>query len=462
MTAVFVFSYDTPISVARVIEHKLPFDKMDIYEREFSTHLPVIVIQTNVNELYNRETPPGAVIWFFDGETENRLTDVPTKVFELARVRYRGYSSLQLFPKKQFWLSLYSFNTPSFEPFKYGFSRFEPASRWVLHSPYVDKSLIRNWFAYEIAATVHDWQPRGMPVQLFLQDGEYGMIEYQGVYLLCESITVGESRLDLGDFRLSYSETIDFEGGGYVVQLDRDRYDYFTLTIGGDNIHIRYSHPSSSDMTARQDAQLRSEIEFFFKLITNYDNVPVDDWDYQNYIDVQAFIDYFLVAEMLGNVDTGVSSTFIHRPIGGKFVMGPQWDFDITMGNYDYSMPYYDSFIVLRRQMISSLLNDPSFAVALIDRWAELRSTIWSDNELFGLFDTMVEYMVEPAAQNAERWPDMYDGLTHELWPEESWEEITERTRIWLENRLCWLDRNIPRLINESPEEIYDNYQFPE
>jgi len=458
-TAVIAFSHDSVIGDARDITHELPQDKMDTYELEFSTHLPIIVVQTNVSELLNRTAPPAAVIWLFDSETENRLTDTPTEVFDMATALYRGHTSLS-FPKKPLRLRLYTINA-SIKPLDYGFLGFAPASEWVLHSPYADKSLMRNWFSYELAATVLDWQPQGKPVQLFKQDGESGMIEYQGVYLLCESITVGESRLNLEEFRLNESETIDFEGGGYVFQLDRARNNYFTLPNG---FNIRYSHPTPNNMTTRQDAQLRREVEFYLDLLTRsgvFEYTAVEDWDYQRYIDVGSFIDYYLVAELIGNVDAGLLSTFMHRQVGGKLVMGPVWDCDLSMGNFSHGNPHYYSLSSITHYSIVRLFDDKSFARGFSDRWMELRKTIWSDESVFTMFDAMVEYLSEPAIQNAERWPEKYDGVT-EIWPNpapytQSWEEEIERTRLWLENRVRWLDGNIQRLIYESPNDLSVN-----
>jgi hypothetical protein len=459
MTVVLIFFYNSAIGDTRDRKHELPLDKMNIYEQEFSTHLPIIVIRTDFSELYNRYAPPGATIWLFDNETENRLTDTPTEVFELATARYRGHSSM-FFPKKPFRLRLYSLDTSFIEPLNHGFFGLAPASEWVLHSPYTDKSLIRNWFSYELAARVFNWQPRGKPVQLFLQNNESGMINYQGVYLLCESITTGESRLDIGEFSLTESETIDFEGGGYVFQIDRATYNHFMLPNGR---AIRYSYPTPSNMTMRQDAQLRREVEFIYDLLTQsgeFANVAAEDWDYRSYIDIGSYIDYFLVAEMVGSLDSGDFSTYMYRAAGGLMTMGPLWDCDLSMGNFYYSLPQYDVFVVFRGSIISSLFSDSSFATMLIDRWAELRSTIFSDDEIFSLFNAMVDYISEAAVQNAERWPEKYDGVTY-VWPNpepftQSWEEEIERTRLWLENRLLWLDRNIHRLNDERPKDIDD------
>ena len=138
--------------------------------------------------------------------------------------------------------------------------------------------------------------------------------------------------------------------------------------------------------------------------------------------------------------------------------MGPIWDSDLSMGNFSHGNPHFSSLNSISHYGFVRLLEDKSFALGFIERWAELRNTIWSDYELFALFDAMVDYMSEAAVQNAERWPEKYDGETH-IWPNpypytQSWEEEIERTRLWLENRVRWFDENLHRLLHESPEEI--------
>ena len=456
--AVSLFSFDSSIGSALLPQNDFPYEKMDLYAQEFSSHLPILVMQTDIPELHNRENPPLTVMWLFDSGGENRLTDAPTEVFHSVTANYRGFSSLS-FPKKSYKINLYD-NINFYKPLDYSFFGLGESSEWVLRTPYADKSLLRDWFCYEVAATVLYWQPRGKPVQVFIQDGETGMITYEGVYFFCEYITVEESRLDLGQFTLSSSERIDVNGGGYLYQRDRER-EYGNVLPVQTDIAYRLMHPISSSMSSREEASFKDEVIFYHEFLTKtgkYAGIPDDEWDYWNYIDVDSFIDYMLVAELTQNKDAGRLSTFMYRPVGGKLIMGPLWDADLSMGNDDYLTPLYNTFYPITRYVIRPLASESQFTLRLIDRWRELRGSIWSDSEILGLFDAMAEYLVEPAAQNAERWPELYDGETLIVNNPEpyttSWEEEISRTRDWLESRLIWLDEAIPRLPQDWPNEI--------
>jgi len=457
LAAVLAVSADETISNAWDFNDELPVSSMDQFAKEFSSHLPIIIVETDVSSgaLANRYSPPLAVIWCFDNGEENRLTDTPTEVINFAKARYRGTTSMG-FPKTPLKLFTYSPNLT--DPLGYPLLDMASASEWVLHPPYADRSLLRNWFSYDLAATVLYWQPIGKPVQLFMRDGESGPLFYRGVYLLCESVSTGETRLDIGQFNLRSSETVDHNGGGYVFQIDREHNNYFVLPNG---LAVRYSYPTPQNMYATQITALQNEVEFYVDLLTKtgrFEGVSGVDLDYEYYLDVDSFIDYFLVAELVQSDDTGLRSTYMYRPLGGKLVMGPLWDCDLSMGNNYYWQPDSYSFLNIRALVIKSFFEDESIRLRFVNRWFELRDSIWTDAELLRLFDEMAEYLVQPAAQNAECWPEIYDEEI-EAWPTHdpnitSWGEEIEQTRCWLVNRVQWLDENIPRLIYETAEEI--------
>lgn len=457
-----IFPQDAVIGRSLTAEEMLPADKMDEYALTFSSHLPIMVMRTDTRLLDNRETPPRAVVWYFDGEGENRLTDKPSDVFLYTTASYRGNSSYAFSPKKPYKLTFY--DNSYLTPLDVGFFGLEPAGEWVLRSPYFDKSLMRDWFSYEAASTVLDWQPRGKPVQMFVQDGEQGNIEYQGVYYLCQHIpTMAQKGLGLGEFDLADSDGIDSDGGGYLFQLDRDS-PYGRVVEMPNGNHYRIMYPPAGDMTTAQDEYLRNEITFyhdFFRRQGDFEAVTIENWNYRDYINEDSFIDYLLVAELLKNCDAGIFSTFMYRRHGEKLTLGPFWDSDLSMGMEDSDgLSTYSMFNSIHLRRFRYLFECEEFTAGFVGKWQEYRSGIWSDERLFGMFDEMAAYLSEPAEQNAERWPEIYDGETY-IWrnPEPytaSWSEEIERTRGWLEHRLAWLDEYIPQLVDKGPDEIND------
>lgn len=57
---------------------------------------------------------------------------------------------------------------------------------WALHGPYLDKTLIRNYMWYNIAGEIMDYAPNARFCEVIING------EYQGLYLMVETITSGE------------------------------------------------------------------------------------------------------------------------------------------------------------------------------------------------------------------------------------------------------------------------------
>jgi spore coat protein CotH len=57
---------------------------------------------------------------------------------------------------------------------------------------------------------------------------------------------------------------------------------------------------------------------------------------YEDLIDLDNWIDYFIIQEFVKNVDVGWSSVYMYKEPQGKLKFGPVWDFDLAYGNADY------------------------------------------------------------------------------------------------------------------------------
>ena len=87
---------------------------------------------------------------------------------------------------------------------------------------------------------------------------------------------------------------------------------------------------------------------------------------YAAYINIDSFVDWFLINEIVKNVDAQWwSSIFFHVIPGEKINMGPLWDFDLSFGNVDYAdSQYAQGWWVRDNEWIERLLDDPAFCSA--------------------------------------------------------------------------------------------------
>ena len=128
---------------------------------------------------------------------------------------------------------------------------------------------------------------------------------------------------------------------------------------------------------------------------------------YAAYIDVDSFVDYFIINEFFKNTDAGIFSTYLHKDYGEKIKAGPVWDFDSAMGNSTHLFPYYDEtgFYMPQTAWFSELLKDKKFVNQVISRYHQLRLTYLSDDYLIQQIDDYVSELGEAIERNFEKWP---------------------------------------------------------
>ena len=203
------------------------------------------------------------------------------------------------------------------------------AKSWTLIANHCDKSLSRNALAYEMAQRMSglDFSSMNEFVELYL-DGEY-----KGVYLLCDQIEVGEGRVDIGE------EFCDDPASmGFLIELDsraneegKEGYDYVMLDY--DRPYLIKS-PDSTNPAYDSDIHLKYVTDY---LTSCLDALSDEDWDrICELIDVDSFVDMYVVNEMFANLDHYLFSVYFYKAPNGKLYAGPAWDFDVSSGNVDY------------------------------------------------------------------------------------------------------------------------------
>lgn len=347
---------------------------------ELCTHLPLVLIDTGGQEI------PGKVTGQTDdfGETINTLAADGRDVIDVsfvvvdnqtrnnhpsdeatltttAQIRVRGHSS-RLFEKSPYQLDFVDENGEAAPAAVMGM----PAhSEWVLYGPYLDKSLVRNYMWYNIAGEVMEWAPNVRYCELILNG------EYRGLYLMVETITDGEDcRLNLSTTEQNVKTTGYLLRGDRTTQEDlggqRDIYTYLErmLTLRTD-ILIKYPGRSSLTQELRQEIEL--DYAAFEKALYSYD-YDTDDYGYWNYIDVDNFVDYFLINEFSLNVDAGRYSTYIYKDLSGKFKLAV-WDFNNACDNFPTDPLTPDQINMVSHTWFFMLCKSEDFVERLLDRY---------------------------------------------------------------------------------------------
>lgn len=440
----------------------------------FASHLPVVSIDTHGQDIPGElvRDEAGKTIEGTDGRAEvtlapdgqkdvvtsmnvydaqgqaNRLSDDPTLASD-ARVRIRGNSS-RAFGKKNFQVTLVNGDGTDNNQEFLGMSKSET---WTLHGPSLDKTLLRNYLTYGIAGEfMSDYVPDTRFCEVFI-DGEY-----RGIYLATETVKVEEGRLGVNPTdpkspATSYVLSIDLSGEDPASVSDFLKY---TLRL---NKYMDISYPSSKTITPEQQAWIEQDMSAFEKALFSYD-YDTSDYGYWNYIDVDSFVDTFVLDEFVVNDDFAAYSTYLYKDLRGKLVMGPPWDFNNAYDNYALYTPT-DKFYLVDRAWYFMLFKDDQFTERVISRYRELREGPLSEEHLNAYVDETVEYLGPAIERNNEVWGYLYDidnigEGSQRLEPvdrnPETYEEAITQLKRFMHERGTWLDTYIENLRQYSHE----------
>ena len=332
---------------------------------------------------------------------------------------------------------------------------------WVLHGPYSDKSLIRNVLAYHFARAMGQYAPRTRLCELIINDS------YSGVYVLMEKIKRDTFRLDIGKL-----EPMEISGrdvsGGYIFKLDKQDWDEENWVspypaIDGNEIRMIYHYPETQVIAEEQKSYIRNFVTEFEDALAGdrfYDPVL----GYKPYIDMQSFIDFFLVNELAKNVDGYRISTYLHKDKDkldrvSPIKAGPVWDFNFGFGNADY----YDASLSNGWQCETKLpgdywsnpfwwiklRKDPDFFNQLVASWKGYRSSILSDTRVDQVIDSLTTLLADAQQRNFEEFPVLDQYIWANNYVGGSYENEISYLKGWISERIAWMDGKL------------DGYMYP-
>jgi hypothetical protein len=168
---------------------------------------------------------------------------------------------------------------------------------------------------------------------------------------------------------------------------------------------------------------------------------------YRAYIDVDSFIDQHLIVEVTKNIDGFRFSAFYHKDRGGKLKMQPIWDWNLSFGNANGKEGwltthwYWPQLDDQQYSWFRRLFEDPDFGQRYVDRYAELRKTVFAPEKITARVDELAKLLSEAQARNFERWPI----IDQKVWPNYyvfgSYGEEIDFIKQWISRRIDWIDQ---------------------
>ena len=265
-----------------------------------------------------------------------------------------------------------------------------PAKDYVLLAEYNDKSLIRNYLAQYFSTLLNfDYTLETRFVNLFLNG------QYNGIYLLTEQVEVDKNRLNI-------DESSDVNGGFLIEMETNDRIwqegqeDLNWVKVDNYNYVIK-----SPDMEELEPAQVAPKINFIKNTLNRFIQ-SIGEGTYESYMDMDQFVDYFILSELFKQVDVGYSSVYIHKDKNGLLKMGPAWDFDISSGNGDYYESGPEGYWVDYNPWFNYLIDRPEFESRYTVRYLEVSYQYFDD--LIAELDIVSSLLYNDALLNFEKW----------------------------------------------------------
>lgn len=429
------------------------------------SHLPLVVLDTDGVEIPGKPlrqvtNPDGTHTTYYskaadgadrilaqmkviDGTGYNHANDAPALESNIT-IRVRGRSS-RYFAKSSYALTLVQEDGSNRNESLLGMKTHHD---WVLHGPYLDKTEMRNYLFYNLAGETMDYAPNVRYCEVILNG------VYQGLYVLTESITGGQdgSRLPLEVSKKGQTYS------GYLVRLDQNHELTETIdTLTGytfrrkTDLEILYPGPQKLTETMRRS--ILDDFSAFEKALYSYD-YDSDTLGYEAYVDVDSFIDAYLLNEITVNYDFGALSTYLYKGVDGKFRVCV-WDFNNSCENYEVELGWR-SFQLHNGVWYVMLFKDEDFVKRTIERYQTLRQTIYSTDYLMQYVDGVAAYLGPAIERDRARWEPTYatgGGLLPD--PERTpatYAEAADQLKTFLRNRLEWLDENIEALRQYAAE----------
>lgn len=441
---------------------QLPITINDINQTNFSSNLPIVIVDTGDQEIPDEPKIEGTMtIIETDESNRSRLSLIPSYSGYM-EIEIRGSSS-QIYPKKQYSVDTVTWDEENDDISLLGMPK---EHKWILQAPYSDKSLMRNYLAYHKTREIDEskyYAVRSHYVELLTRIGdEY---RYDGVYILMEKILRDTNRLNIA--KLSSEDNVEPEvTGGYIFKQDGtpdpDESSFFGIT----GTEFIYVEPKISKITVDQAYYIENYVQQFEYAIASSDfNNSVSADYYRNWIDDDSFIVHLLSREFFQDVDTWLFSEYLHKDRNSTLSMTPVWDFNAGMGNnnfiyngstvgWSYDLLKDDYPDTALRYWMERLMSDSVFKAKVKAEWTRLRSSVWSDANLTTFIGQTQNLLEESAARNFERWPDV---LGQYVWPNREAcmdgvvpiycntfdSAVNEHLKAWLLNRADWIDSNL-------------------
>ena len=365
------------LSALEIYGYKDTGDDSQFYQ---ITNLPTVVINTEGGKsVTSKTTYINSTVYIISQDGKDLLTGLETGI------RGRGNASWG-FPKKPYKLKFAEKQSPLGAP--------SHDKKWTLINNYGDKTLMRNILAFEVSRRVGmAYTPFCTPVDVVFNG------EYQGCYQFCDQVEVGTKRVEAKD--------------GYLIEIDAYAYDEAVNFYSAKGTPVTVKYPKDDEITTQQLTFIKN---YFAKMenAVNASNFKDPTSGYRKYLDLDSFLQNFIVGEFCGNTDTYWSVNMYKDGYEGTLFTGPVWDYDLAFENDGRTYPInnINDFIYASkgsvasdsvRKMVNRIVKqDTEARKRLVEIWDQTKPKL---EDLNDYVDQTAKLLDQSQELNFKRWP---------------------------------------------------------
>lgn len=238
------------------------------------------------------------------------------------------------------------------------------------------------------------WNPDQEPVELVING------DYRGIYFLTETIRVEPDRVNITELKDNETNP-DLITGGYVVELDNIEAD---ALIKIDELTCVPDFPTRPLWITPQQPEEYSDIQkqYVTEQFEEINRLIGENNDeLWNILDVEDAVKYYLVNEVLSNVEAFSGSTYIYKDRNEeKWHFSPLWDAGNAFNGACDGYFYQDERYI--HQWIPSIRENEEFNSLLHTKWTEFRQSDMST--LFGEMENYTRGIAIAAKADHSRW----------------------------------------------------------
>jgi len=376
-------------------------------------NLPVVYVNTvNSQDITSKDTYLYGTMKMINtsGFTSGNFED------DSIQIKGRGNATFYSYPKKAYKVKLSS---------KASLLDMPKDKEWVLLPNYCDKSLLRLSVAFKLSEMLNmPWTPKSEFVDLYLNG------DYHGTYLLCEHVKKSKDRVNIDD------DGYFFENDNYY----KEEPVYMTSSRG---YHYTFKYPDPDEITAEQIQYLQNYINKFEEVLKSYYYAD-ENVGYRKYIDVDCFAKWFLINEVLDNIDCNYYYFFKSRS-DTKMYMSPVWDFEWSLGygfSWDANAPAEPISNIYHKNSyyFDRLFQDPYFVSVVKKHWQTVKDDI---PKLVNYINSEAEHISLSQKMNFKRWNILGKKVAVETVWFGTWDEEVYYLKSYLQKRAAWFDTAI-------------------